>query len=281
MKFLFSKLDNSIPNNFAEKIINSLPSNYEGKIIRETSVLMKEIQDADYFMGYPVPYTFIKKAKSLKSIFLLSSQVPESYQQWGGVVKNITGLNASSVANHGAYFVLRHLRERNLALDPKKLNLGIIGHGKIGEEMVAQLKPIFSNISVLSRRRISNLKSFNYDKREAFYQSQDIIIICVSYNRETRENFKEENFFKHLKSNIALINIARGELLSESDLLKYFQNNPDSRYYTDVTVPEPYPDNGELRKLSNIFITNHVAGFYDGLWDEIFSHWKNVGYGDL
>lgn len=273
MKFVLVKLSPKISIEFCERVLGSLPSHWQGELVTDSRQLKEALADADYFMGFPVPVTFLKRNKQLKGIFLLSSQIPESYEQLNAEIKNITGINAKSVAQHGLYFTMKSLRERPLGLDPHYLNLGIMGLGAVGKATYNIHRDLFSQLHIMTRQQDLDYPCMSYDHIQKFLNRSDIIIITLAYNRETRELFSEEKFFNHLKKNVTLINIARGELFQEEDLVNFFKKNTNARYYTDVTVPEPYPLEGALRKLSNIKITDHQAGFFEGLWNEVYNRW--------
>lgn len=223
--------------------------------IENINELMKGLKDVDYIVGYSIPYTYIKRNKNLKEVFLLSSQVPESFLNKDFKVESIKGLNAKTVAN----YAFKWIEELTLP----NFKIGVIGLGSIGKEVVTLCSDKKLNVMSISRNSEAD---YRYDQYTEFLNQVDIICICTTLNQETKELFTKERFFYHLKKDCRIINIARGELFHETDLVSFLSESKKAVYYTDVTYPEPYPEDGALRKLSNIKITPHIAGFSDEVW---------------
>ena len=57
-----------------------------------------------------------------------------------------------------------------------------------------------------------------------------------------------------------LINVGRGELVNDQDLLKSIDAELLSGAVLDVFPEEPVPSKASFRKESNILFTSHVAG---------------------
>lgn len=274
MKILANAIYSQIPQSFWERIYDSLPSDWEVIEVKKTEELNKKLSKVDYYIGFPISGSILRRNKNIKGLFLLSSQIPESYSKLDCEVHNITGINAKAVADHALYFSLRNIKEREMAKNANKLKVGLIGLGAVGEEIKKNHSSIFPLFDIITRKEGYS----SYQDYEKFLQNKDVLLISVSLNKQTRELFSVEKFFKNLKNDVTIINIARGELFIEQDLVDWFEKNTDSRYYTDVVYPEPYPKEGALNKLENIFITPHQAGFYEGLWDEVFLKWEQISW---
>ena len=225
-------------------------------------------------MGLPVPRSLLIRNKNLKGIFLLSSQVPPSYEKLSCDIHNITGLNSESVVEHALFFFLKDLREREPAILLSQNKLGVIGLGRIGATLKDKLLSLNAQVSTISR---NGQADYHYDHFLEFVGRQDVLFLCLAYHPETKALFNKD-FFRSLDSQVRIINVARGELFDEQELFQFFSQNPKARYYTDVTYPEPYPDSGVLRELENIFITPHVAGFDRDLWPRIFQKWRQTSW---
>lgn len=233
-------------------------------IATKTNELRATLKECDYIFGWSFPKTFIKKNQNLKEVFLFSSQMPESFINQDFKLHSITGLNNKYVVS----YIIKILEK----LDREK-NILILGNGTIGSLLDAKA-------SLYKRKLITrNPKKDNhytYEEYQSFIAEADIIIPTVTLNSETIKLFTKEKFFNHLKQDVTLINTARGELFNNDTLYDFFKKNPQAFYYTDVTVPEPYPLDGELRSLDNIAITNHIAGFGDGVWEHIWERFKPI-----
>ena len=57
-----------------------------------------------------------------------------------------------------------------------------------------------------------------------------------------------------------LINTSRGSIIDEKALIESLGSNVIRKAALDVYGTEPLPENSELRKLSNVLLTPHIAG---------------------
>lgn len=96
-------------------------------------------------------------------------------------------------------------------------------------------------------------------------QDIDILLISVPLTPQTREFLSAAEFeILGSKTNAFIVNIARGGLINQDDLIKYLKK-PLSEgglrgAALDVTEPEPLPEDNELWALENVAITPHVSG---------------------
>jgi phosphoglycerate dehydrogenase-like enzyme len=56
-----------------------------------------------------------------------------------------------------------------------------------------------------------------------------------------------------------LVNVARGEIVNQDDLVDALQNAVIAGAATDVTYPEPLPDGHPMWRVENLVITPHTA----------------------
>lgn len=231
--------------------------------------LKNDLEGVSTVICLPIDTLVLKRIKSLKNIIVLGSGVPASFRKLDEQVNIISakGINASSVAAHALYLALRSLRGSDVLLSPGHLSLGIIGNGAVGREVARITKSIFKDVSVLARSGQFDFDITNLDEVFSFARMSDVIVFAIDCNEETKSIFRDD-FFKTTKSRVKYINVARGELLDESLLVLDLTKNPEKKYFTDVTYPEVYPENGALKKMDNVYITKHVAGTYDGIWSD-------------
>lgn len=87
----------------------------------------------------------------------------------------------------------------------------------------------------------------------------DVIILAIPLSERTR-NMVDRNFLGRIKPNATLINVSRGEVIYEPDLLKHLRYHPYFKAVLDVTSKEPLPRNSRLWKYKNVIITPHISG---------------------
>jgi len=95
-------------------------------------------------------------------------------------------------------------------------------------------------------------------------QDIDILLVSVPLTPETKHFIAAEEFEILGKKNAFIVNIARGAILQQDDLIAAVKK-PQSEgglrgAALDVTDPEPLPADSELWDLPNVAITPHVSG---------------------
>lgn len=255
------------PSYFIEKLEDHF-SGHDFKIIRSLED-KSSILNAQLILGWPLPTVFLKKNSHLKSYHLFSSQVPESYQKLQITVKDSKGLNAPNVVEYIKTALPENWREKKLL---------ILGKGHIGSLLGLELNS--PNLKYLTRAPKSDI-DYGYGDFENLVSQSDIIIPTLSLNQQTASLFEQERFFENLKKDVFIINTTRGKMIDEKLIFNFFSNNPDAFYHTDVTDPEPYPQDGILRKLQNCKITDHIAGFGGDYWDKVLERLLKINSDEL
>ena len=145
--------------------------------------------------------------------------------------------------------------------DLKGENLGIIGMGSIGQDVAKRALPFGLNIKYHNRNRLS--KVIESTLNAEWMQLQDllkscrfIVILCPLTN-ETKHliTIKE---FENMKKDSFLINIARGPIVKESDLIIALENKLISGCALDVYEFEPSYDK-KLANMDNVVLAPHAG----------------------
>ena len=66
-----------------------------------------------------------------------------------------------------------------------------------------------------------------------------------------------------------LINVARGEVVNEVDLIAALQSRQLAGAFLDVFAHEPLPAESPLWDLPNVVVTPHMAGHSDGHFERV------------
>ena len=145
--------------------------------------------------------------------------------------------------------------------DLKGENLGIIGMGSIGQDVAKRALPFGLNIKYHNRNRLSkdiesNLNAEWMSLIDLLKSCRYIVILCP-LTKETKHliTIKE---FKNMKKNSFLINIARGPIVKESDLIIALNNKLISGCALDVYEFEPNYDI-KLAKMDNVVLAPHAG----------------------
>ncbi len=86
----------------------------------------------------------------------------------------------------------------------------------------------------------------------------DFISVHMPATSQTIGSINQE-FFAKMKPTAFLINVGRGELINEADLIKALKSKTIAGAALDVRTTEP-PSIGELEKFQNLILTPHIAG---------------------
>ena len=140
-------------------------------------------------------------------------------------------------------------------------NLGIIGMGSIGQDVAKRAIPFGLNIKYHNRNRLSkniesSLNAEWMSLLDLLKSCRYIVILCPLTN-ETKHliTIKE---FKNMKKDSFLINIARGPIVKESDLIIALENKLISGCALDVYEFEPNYDL-RLSKMDNVVLAPHAG----------------------
>ena len=138
----------------------------------------------------------------------------------------------------------------------KKKTLGIIGLGKIGSKLadygqIFKMKIIFYD----TKKKKSNYEQVSLD---FLLRNSDYICLCCDLNKTSFELLGLSDF-KKVKRNASLINIARGKLIRESELIVALRKGYFRNVALDVFENEPLKKNNFLRKFSRVVLSSHNA----------------------
>jgi phosphoglycerate dehydrogenase-like enzyme len=149
-----------------------------------------------------------------------------------------------------------------IKLEMHEKTIGIIGVGAIGKE-VAKISKAFG-MKVLGVRHSGKPDSF---VDEMFTTSQlhsvlpncDYIVVTLPLTKETTGllGLKE---LSQMKSSAFLINIGRGEIIVEEDLIHALREGVISGAGLDVFEKEPLSIDSPLWEMNNVIITPHTSG---------------------
>ena len=148
----------------------------------------------------------------------------------------------------------------------------ILGRGPIGEG-IARVLQVFGvrtitvgfNTALKSQTvsESSAAKTIHLSQlAQVLPQAQWLVLACP-LSSETR-NLIDQSAIDLLPNGAHIINIARGEIICEADLIAALQNNKLSGAYLDVFASEPLDPHSPLWSMDNVIVTPHSAGHSAG-----------------
>jgi D-3-phosphoglycerate dehydrogenase len=143
----------------------------------------------------------------------------------------------------------------------KGQTIGLVGFGKIARVVFEKIKPYGMNILVydpfVPAKAVSEMGGRLVDFEELIEHS-DIVSIHVPLLDSTKYMFNRD-VFKKMKNNSILINMGRGPVIHEPDLIWALGNREIAAAGLDVTDPEPIEEGNPMLKMDNVIITPHAA----------------------
>lgn len=190
--------------------------------------------------------------------------------------------NFISVAEHGMFLIMVCAkRYEEVAMQFRKGNfgvrneiqdftelrgkvLGIMGCGHIGSAL-AEIASKGFGMKVLGYSRhlvpgtVSEGNTFVATGKEDIIRQADFLVLAMPSTPETKHSFTY-NDFKSMKKNACFINIARGDIVVETDLIRALQEKLIRGAAIDVFDSEPPDVDNPLLKMNNVVATPHSAG---------------------
>ena len=164
-------------------------------------------------------------------------------------------------------------RTNYMGVGLSKKTLGIIGCGGIGREFVKISQHLFKKVISFDPNVSENeMKSINIQKvdfNEIAYKSDFLVILC-DLNEKTR-GMIDKKFLEKMKSTSFIINLSRGPVVNENDLIFVLKHNKIAGAGLDVITNEPIENTNELISLKNTILTPHSLCWTEECFDSIAS----------
>jgi glyoxylate/hydroxypyruvate reductase A len=241
--------------------------------------------DVTYFVGFRPPHGFLKSLPNLKLVISLGAGVDGFLgdPQFPKHVPLVRFRDASLALEMAQYVLLQvlmiHRQQRYFdraqaehawrqLLPPRptdKTRIGILGLGDIGGTIAGQLAALGFAVSGWSRSRknLPGITSFaGDDERPAFLGQCDMLVCVLPLTPETKDMLNAE-FFAALPRGAWVINVARGTMLVEEDLIAALDSDHLEGAVLDVFRTEPLPPDSPIWRHPKITATPHIAGITD------------------
>lgn len=192
-------------------------------------------------------------------------------------VANTSGISADIMSNYVMACVLEHAAHLEEDFSNKQKHywkryqntesllgktLLVVGAGRTGTAIARKAKVFGLNtIGVVSRKRkidfideVGTLENLNN-----YLAVSDYVVCTLPLTSVTCHLFNRERFCR-MKRNSVFINISRGALVNEGDLLDSVNKGLLAKAYLDVFETEPLPANHAFWANPNIIVTPHQSG---------------------
>ena len=140
--------------------------------------------------------------------------------------------------------------------------LGVLGMGRIGTEVakraIAFGMKVVAYDPYLTEDRAKAIGAEFAADLDAVYRVADFITVHMPVTKETKEMLNAAAFAK-MKPGVKIVNCARGEIISETDLIAALESNKVAGAALDVFAVEPLPADHPYRKQPNLILTPHLG----------------------
>lgn len=143
---------------------------------------------------------------------------------------------------------------------PEETKVGILGMGVLGKSAGKLLHQ--NGFQVLgwsrSKKEIDHIETFEASELDLFLSKIDILVCLLPITKATI-GIVNHKIFNQLPKNSSFINVARGELVEDSDLLKALDTNQLEWAVLDVFKEEPLAKDHLYWSHPKVVITPHSA----------------------
>ena len=260
-------------------------------IVDHHSKVSPFIEEADVLVtfGPMMAEHVLEQAHHLKWIQALGSGVDgitnRASLKGSVIVTNLHGIHGAPVseaalmmmmgqARHYKDMVLNQLQGAWVRKAPVGLLKGktvtIYGVGVISAELAPKCKALGMRVLGISNAVRAVLGFDEIHTRaacETAIAQADFLVLLAPYAEETHHIINAKTFALMKKSS-HLINLARGGVVNEDDLLAALNSGQIAGAALDVFAEEPLPPKHPLWSQHNVTVTPHMGGFYDAYVDE-------------
>jgi phosphoglycerate dehydrogenase-like enzyme len=172
--------------------------------------------------------------------------------------------------------------------DLQGLTLGIIGFGSTATELVRLMAPFGMRVIAFSPRAdpaaAAKAGVTLMDKVEEVFRQADYISLHNRLTEKTRHSIGER-LLGLMKPTAYFINIARGEIVDETALIRCLQERRIAGAGLDVFEEEPLPLSSPLLQLDNVLLTPHwLCSTRQGgttVWVDVMEGMRRISQGKV
>ena len=157
--------------------------------------------------------------------------------------------------------VLNHEWLKPIGISLQNKNVAIVGFGDIGSQIARRCEAFDMNISVFEidlKGSIEIYKNYNFLTWPNNLSEFDFVILACALTPKNAGIINAESL-KLMKNGAKIINVSRGGLIVEEDLITALSERQISGVALDVFEFEPLPKLSRLRDLDNVIFGTHNA----------------------
>tara|TARA_B100001123_G_scaffold394628_1_gene475560 strand:- start:1325 stop:2257 length:933 start_codon:yes stop_codon:yes gene_type:complete len=234
-----------------------------------------------YAIIWDLPDKIYKKLTNVKLLFSMGAGVDHilnlpSYNQVP-IVRLRDKLMAQRMSNHVISQILHYQLKLNMYKENQKnhrwidfieplpnedLQVGILGTGFLGSCVGKTLFELGYKVQGYKNSKPNKKYVF-----PVFYKKQDLkkiiidsnILVSILPSTPKTNNFINKDLLQLMQKKALLINVGRGSVTNEYDLINHLRKNKSFYASLDVFKEEPLPKKHIFWRLPNVIVTPHIA----------------------
>ena len=256
----------------------------EEVVVSDPSDAIRHIADADVVLGH-VSKEMFAVARKLRWVHAISSGVDsflyDEFKASNVVLTSEKGLVGEHLADHAFGLLLMLTRQlatalkfgpdgwnhrwemRRREIELTGLMMGIFGFGGTGRAVARRAAAFGMNVQAVDRDPVAPSPEVDRvlgpEDFDTLLETSDVVAICCPLAPETRGKFNAAAFAR-MQPSAFLVNVTRGEVMVEQDLVEAVESGSIAGAALDVAPREPLPPDSKLWALPNVVMTPHTAG---------------------
>ncbi len=234
-------------------------------------------EDVVCAMVWKQPKGALKRFTNLKLVFSMGAGVDhvladETIPSHIPICRVIDPQMAFSMSNYILMALLNHHRSwyefqaaqqqkhwAQFEFNERSVKVGVLGIGHLGMDVATKIHQLgFQVMGFSTSPKITPFPSFFEDGWDSFIKSINVLVCTVPYTPKTK-GLLNYSLFEQFSEPTYLINVSRGSVQVEKDIIRALDEGLLSGAFLDVFEEEPLPKDSPLWLHPKVKITPHIA----------------------
>ena len=242
---------------------------------------VENIDDVEYALVWMPPTGDLKRYPNLKAIFSIGAgcdhilrdpEVPKDIP----IVRLVDDVSVRDMSHYALHWVLHFQRnfhlyaeqhragiwQRHPYRDVSEYCIGVLGLGGMGTPIARMFANLGFDVAGWSRTRkaVDGVTCFaGLDQLSGVLAKSNVVVSVLPLTSET-EGLLNRDRFVLMQAGSFLINIGRGPVINEADLIAALDSGQIAAAALDVFGVEPLPAEHPFWQHSRVYVTPHAAG---------------------